>query len=76
VLRQGVAVCLAGLAAGMAGAWGLTRFMRTMLFGVGQTDPATFVAGGGLLAVVALVATMGPARRAARVDPTIAMRAE
>jgi predicted permease len=76
VLRQGVAVCLAGLAAGMAGAWGLTRFMRTMLFGVGQTDPATFVAGGGLLAVVALVATMGPARRAALVDPTIAMRAE
>jgi predicted permease len=76
VLRQGVVVTVAGLTAGVAGAWMLTRLMRSMLFGIGHTDPLTFLTVGGILGVVALVATLGPARRAAQVDPTIAMRSE
>ena len=76
VLRQGVVVTVAGLAAGVAGAWMLTRLMRSMLFGIGHTDPLTFFTVGGILGLVALVATLGPARRAAQVDPTIAMRSE
>ena len=76
VLRQGALVAAAGLAVGVAGAWALTRLMRTMLFGIDHTDPVTFLTVGGILAAVALVATVGPARRAARVDPTITMRAE
>jgi ABC-type antimicrobial peptide transport system permease subunit len=76
VMRQGALVAVAGLAAGAAGAWALTRLMRTMLFGIEHTDPLTFFTVGGLLAIVAIAATVGPARRAARVDPTIAMRAE
>jgi len=76
VLRQGVVVTVAGLAAGVAGAWMLTRLMRSMLFGIGHTDPLTFLTVGGILGVVALLATLGPARRAAQVDPTIAMRSE
>jgi putative ABC transport system permease protein len=76
VLRQGVMVAAAGLVAGVAGAWALTRLMRTMLFGVEHTDQVTFAAVAGILCIVALAATVGPARRAARVDPTIAMRSE
>jgi ABC-type antimicrobial peptide transport system permease subunit len=76
VLRQGVMVAAAGLVAGVAGAWALTRLMRTMLFGVEHTDQVTFAAVAGILCIVALAATVGPARRAARVDPTIAMRLE
>jgi ABC-type antimicrobial peptide transport system permease subunit len=76
VLRQGVVVTVLGLVAGIGGAWILTRFMRSMLFGVPHTDPLTFTLVGAILATVALVATLVPARRAARVDPTITMRAE
>jgi predicted permease len=76
VVRQGVLVAVAGLALGVAGAWALTRFMQAMLFGVGRTDPVTFGFVAILLAAVAVSATVGPARRAARVDPTVAMRAD
>jgi predicted permease len=76
VLRQGVVVAGLGLAAGIAGAWVLTRFMRSMLFGIPHTDPFTFAVVGALLAAVAIAATLGPARRAARVDPTVTMRSE
>jgi predicted permease len=76
VLRQGVVVTVLGLVAGIGGAWVLTRLMRSMLFGVPHTDPLTFTVVGAILATVALAATLVPARRAARVDPTITMRAE
>jgi ABC-type antimicrobial peptide transport system permease subunit len=76
VMRQGFIVALTGLTLGIGGAWGLTRFMQAMLFGVDRTDPETI---GGVtlsLATAAIAATVGPARRAARVDPTVAMRAD
>lgn len=60
----------------MTGAWWLTRLMRNMLFGVEASDPLTFAGVAGLLALVSIAATVGPARRAARTDPTVAMRAD
>ncbi|HSA57421.1 MAG TPA: ABC transporter permease [Gemmatimonadaceae bacterium] len=76
VLRQGVIVTVIGLFAGLGGAFILTRFLRSMLFGIPHTDPLTFTVVGAVLAAVSLAATVGPARRAARVDPTVAMRTE
>jgi putative ABC transport system permease protein len=76
VFRRALAVVLAGLAVGTAGGLLLTRFLSGLLFGVGTTDPATFVATGGVLAAVALLASYLPARRAMRVDPMVALRYE
>jgi len=76
VLRQGAVITVAGLVAGLIGAWALTRLMRSMLFGVGETDVATFAMVAVGLAGVAMAATLVPARRAARVDPMTALRAE
>jgi ABC-type antimicrobial peptide transport system permease subunit len=74
VLGQGTAIAAIGLAVGLGGAWALTRFLQSLLFGVSQTDRATFVAVAGVLAAVAIVATLIPARRAARIDPMVALR--
>ena len=63
-----------GVAIGLAAALALSRLMRGLVFGVGATDPLTFVATGALLALVALAASYAPARRAVRVDPVIALR--
>jgi putative ABC transport system permease protein len=76
ILRQGLAVCLAGMGVGLAGALAATRFMRRLLFGVRGADPATFAAVFVGLAAVALAACYVPARRAASVDATISLRAE
>ena len=73
--RGGVLVAL-GLAIGFGGAAALTRFLKTVLFEVTATDPATFGAMALLLSAVALAACLIPARRAARVDPAIALRSE
>jgi len=65
-----------GIAAGLVGAWLATRLISTFLFDTTPTDPPTFAAAAGLLAVAAFVAVWIPARRAARVDPVTSLRAE
>jgi putative ABC transport system permease protein len=74
VLRQGLIPVAAGIALGLAGAFGLTRFMQTLLFGVTATDPLTFAAVGIGLAAVAAIACYLPARRATHVDPVVVLR--
>jgi predicted permease len=76
VVQHGMRVALTGVASGLAGALLLTRFMRGLLFGVGERDPLTFVATPVVLAAVALAATYIPARRAARIDPIESLRRE
>lgn len=76
VLRQGLWLALIGVALGVAASFGLTRLMRSMLFGVTASDPATFISVTVALLVVALAACWLPARRATRVDPVIALRYE
>ena len=76
VLGQSMVMLLIGVVIGLAGAFALTRLMRTLLFEVTATDPLTYVSVIGLLTVVALLACYIPARRAAKVDPLIALRYE
>jgi ABC-type antimicrobial peptide transport system permease subunit len=76
VFKQGLTLVLIGEAFGLAGAFALTRLIRGMLFGVAPNDFMTFAAVALMLAVVALLATLIPARRAARVDPLVALRYE
>lgn len=76
VLRQGAALWTGGIALGFVCAWGVTRWMRSLLFEVQPTDPLTFVAVAILFFTVALFACYVPARRATRVDPLIALRYE
>jgi predicted permease len=76
VLGNGLRLILTGLACGLALSLALTRFLRTILFGVGATDFMTFTAVGLLLSAVALLACYIPARRAMRVDPMVALRYE
>ena len=74
VVGQGLRTAGAGIAAGVAGALVLTRFMRSLVFGVSPSDPWVLAGAAGLLLAVALVASYLPARRATRVDPMIALR--
>jgi predicted permease len=74
VLGQGLGLTLAGVSLGIGGALALTRIMKTMLFQVSATDPLTFAGIALLFVAVALAASYIPARRAARIDPMIALR--
>ena len=76
VLGEGVKMALLGIAIGFVTAFGLTRLIANMLFGVGPHDPLTFAGVAGLLILIALVACYIPARGAMRVDPMVALRYE
>jgi putative ABC transport system permease protein len=76
VLRQGMGMTLLGIAAGMAVALGLTRLIGSLLYGVSPTDPLSFASVAALLGLTALAACWLPARRAARIDPMVALRCE
>jgi putative ABC transport system permease protein len=76
VLSQGMTLALAGILAGAAGAFLLTRYIRQLLFQTDALDPLTFIGMAAVLAAVTALSCYVPARRATRVDPMIALRAE
>jgi len=76
VLGQGLWLAAAGVGLGLLGALGLTRILKGLLFEVAPTDPLTFAAVALVLVLAAVVACLLPARRAAGVDPLIALRVE
>jgi putative ABC transport system permease protein len=76
ILGNGAKMALIGVAVGVVASLALTRLMAKLLFGVSAYDPLTFFAVACLLILVALTAAYIPARRAMRVDPTIALRYE
>lgn len=76
VVRQGMVPVVIGLGAGLAGALALSRFVASIVFGVSPVDAATYSIVGGVLLVVGVLACVIPARRASKVDPMSALRAE
>ncbi len=76
VLRQGLGMTLVGIVVGLAAAWGVTRFLSSILYGITATDLLTFIGVPCLLGAVAALACLVPARRASRVDPMVALRYE
>jgi putative ABC transport system permease protein len=76
VMRQGLAVAVAGIALGLAGAAASTRLIASWLYGITPLDPRTFAASAVGMLAIAAAASYLPARRASRVDPIVALRAE
>jgi putative ABC transport system permease protein len=76
VLREGAGMVAWGVAAGLVGAWWLARLMSSLLYGVSPRDPLTFAAAVPILALVALLACLPPARRAIRLDPIQTLRCD
>jgi putative ABC transport system permease protein len=74
VLAHGMKLAAAGLILGVGLSYGVTGFLKSLLFEVKASDPVTFVAVAGILTIVALVATLIPARRASTVEPLEALR--
>lgn len=76
IVHEGAGIAVIGFVIGTLGALALTRLMGALLYGVATTDPVTYVAVAAVLLVAAVAACWAPARRATRVNPTIAMRAD
>ena len=76
VMGQGTRLVLIGTALGLGAALALSRLLKSLLFGVTAHDPATFVSVTALLIAISLIAVLIPARRAAQVDPIVALRDE
>jgi len=76
VIQQGLGVAAVGAAMGLLGAWALRRVVAQLVFGISPADPATFLAAAFVLITFAAAATYIPARRAAKVDPLVALRYE
>jgi predicted permease len=76
VLGETTMLVVLAIAAGLGGAWMVTRYLRSMLYGVSELDATTFVLTSVLLAVIVLIASFGPARRAVSIDPMTALRDE
>jgi putative ABC transport system permease protein len=76
IISQGIKLALIGVAIGLAGALGLTRFLSGLLYGVKPGDPLTFTAVSALLIAVALIASYIPAHRATKVDPLETLKQE
>ena len=76
ILGKGLMMTIIGVSIGIGGALGLSRFLSGLLYGVKPTDPLTYIAVSLILIAVALLACYIPARRAARVDPMVALRFE
>jgi len=76
VIRQALWMAMVGAITGLAGAWTLRQVIAQLLFGISPADPATFLAAALLLIGFATAASYVPARRAAKVDPMVALRYE
>ena len=76
IIGEGARLAVIGVVIGIAVSLAATRLMSSLLFGVGSTDPLTFVTVAALVSLVALFASYVPARRAMRVDPIVALRHE
>jgi ABC-type antimicrobial peptide transport system permease subunit len=76
VVKQGMMLTLTGIGVGLIGAFALTQLMKSLLFGVSASDPMTVVIVTMTTVLVALLACYVPARRAAKVDPIVALRCE
>lgn len=76
VLGETTVLVLLAIVAGLGGAWALTRYIRSMLYGVSELDTTTFAVTSVLLAAIVLIASLGPARRAVSIDPMTALRDE
>lgn len=76
ILRQGATLAIIGVAVGLAAAFWLTRVLESLVYGVQTRDPIIFIGVALVLTLVAMAASLIPARRATKVDPVIALRAE
>ena len=76
IMKNGLTLVLTGIVIGVGSAFGLTRFLATLLFGIEATDGVTFVVVSATFFVIAMLAALIPAIRATRVDPLIALRDE